>query len=131
MVQQCLFNIRRMKTFDVAPKNPQTFTDAQLRAFLSGCITTWNGNCTDSNRRALQRVVGLPNASSGANYLPSRTPTAPYVTGRPKRSRITNHPSHCLFTPLSSRRRGQYRCIKAGTERLKNSVYLRLFNWHH
>jgi hypothetical protein len=25
-----------------------------------------------------------------------------------------NHQSHCLFTPLSYRRRGQYRCIKAG-----------------
>jgi hypothetical protein len=36
-----------------------------------------------------------------------------------------NHPSHCLFTPLPSRRRGQYRCIKAGTERLKNSFYLK------
>jgi hypothetical protein len=36
-----------------------------------------------------------------------------------------NHPSHCLFTPLLSRRRGQYRCIKAGTERLKNSFYLK------
>ena len=29
-----------------------------------------------------------------------------------------NHPSHCLFTPLSSRRRSKYRCIKAGTELL-------------
>ena len=36
-----------------------------------------------------------------------------------------NHPSHCLFPPLSSRRQGQYRCIKAGTERLKNSFYLK------
>ena len=29
------------------------------------------------------------NASPGANYLPSRTPTAPDVTGRPKRSSRT------------------------------------------
>jgi hypothetical protein len=45
-----------------------------------------------------------------------------------------NELSHCLFTPLSSRRRGQYRCIKAGTGRLKNSFYLkaiRLLNRHH
>jgi hypothetical protein len=45
-----------------------------------------------------------------------------------------NHLSHSLFTPLSSRRRGQYRCIKAGTERLKNSFYLkatRQLNSHH
>ena len=36
-----------------------------------------------------------------------------------------NHLSYGLFTPLSSRRRGQYRCIKSGTERLKNSFYLK------
>jgi hypothetical protein len=44
------------------------------------------------------------------------------------------HPSHCLFTPLPSRRQGQYMCIKAATERLKNSFYLkaiRLLNSHH
>jgi hypothetical protein len=33
-----------------------------------------------------------------------------------------NHPSNCLFTPLPSRRHGQYRCIKAGPKRLKNSL---------
>ena len=45
-----------------------------------------------------------------------------------------NHRSHCLFTPLSSRRRGQYRCIKAGTERQKlffNLKAIRLLNSHH
>uniref|UniRef100_A0A8K9UZ52 C2H2-type domain-containing protein n=1 Tax=Oncorhynchus mykiss TaxID=8022 RepID=A0A8K9UZ52_ONCMY len=77
----------------------------------------------------------LHNASPGANYLPSKTPTPPDVTGKAiKIIKDNNHPSHCLFTPLSSRRRGQYRCIKAGTERLKNSFYLkaiRLLNSHH
>jgi hypothetical protein len=45
-----------------------------------------------------------------------------------------NHASHCMFTPLSSKRRGQYRFIETGTERLKNSFYLkaiRLLNNHH
>ena len=45
-----------------------------------------------------------------------------------------NHPSHSLFTLLSSRRHRQYRCIKAGTERVKNSFYLkaiRLLNSYH
>jgi hypothetical protein len=36
-----------------------------------------------------------------------------------------NHPSHCLFTSLSSRSQGQYRCIKAGTKSLKNSFCLK------
>ena len=45
-----------------------------------------------------------------------------------------NHPSHGLFTPLSFRWRGRYRCIKAGSERLKKRFYLkaiRLLNIHH
>ena len=41
----------------------------------------------------------------------------------------------CSFTSTKQRRRrDQYRCIKAGTERLKNSFYLktiRLLNSHH
>ena len=36
-----------------------------------------------------------------------------------------NHRNHCLFTLLPSRRQGQYRCIKAGAERLKNSFHLK------
>jgi hypothetical protein len=51
-----------------------------------------------------------------------------------KNIKDNNHPSHYLVTPLSSRRKGQYRSIKAGTKRLKNSFYLkaiRLFNSHH
>uniref|UniRef100_A0A4W5NS04 ADAM metallopeptidase with thrombospondin type 1 motif 2 n=1 Tax=Hucho hucho TaxID=62062 RepID=A0A4W5NS04_9TELE len=44
----------------------------------------------------------------------------------PKRSsRTSTNLSHGLFTPLSSRRRDQYRCIKAWAEILKNSLYLK------
>jgi hypothetical protein len=56
------------------------------------------------------------------------------MTSKAKKIIKDNHPSHYLFTPLPSRRRGQYRCIKAGTERLKNSFYLkaiRLLNSNH
>ena len=46
-----------------------------------------------------------------------------------------SHPSHSLITTLPSRRESQYRCIKAGTERLKNSFYLKaiisMLNSHH
>ena len=35
-----------------------------------------------------------------------------------------SHPSPGLFILLPSRRRRQYKCIKAGAERLKNSFYL-------
>jgi hypothetical protein len=46
--------------------------------------------------------------------------------------RRSNHPTS--MPNLTSRRRGQYRCIKAGTESLKNSFYLKaisLLNSHH
>jgi hypothetical protein len=36
-----------------------------------------------------------------------------------------NQPSHDLFTLLSSRRQGQYRCIKAGNKRLIDYVIVR------
>jgi hypothetical protein len=40
--------------------------------------------------------------SPAANYLPSRTPTAPIVTGRSKkRIKDNNHPSNWLLTPLT------------------------------
>ena len=132
--QQCLFNLRRLKKCGFSPKTLTNFYRCTIERILSGSITDWYGNCTSLNRKALQRVVRSAQLITGANYLPSRTPTPPNVTGRPKRSKDNNHRSHCLFTPLSSRRRGQYSCIKAGTERLKNSFHLkaiRLFNSPH
>ena len=75
-----------------------------------------------------QRIIG------GANYLPSRTPSANRCHRKTKKIiKDNNHASLCLFTPLPSRWRGQYRCIKVGTERLKNSFYLKpsLLNSHH
>ena len=118
--QQRLFNFRRLKKFDLAPK---TLTK----------LYRWYGNCTTHNIRALQRVM---RSAQRITKLPALQDT---YTTRCHRKAIkiikdNNHPSHCLFTPLPSRRRGQYRCIKAGTERLKNSFYLkaiRLLNSHH
>ena len=100
-----------------------------------GCITAWYGNYTARNCRALQRVV-----RSAQRIIEGKLPALQdtYITRFHRKAKKiikdNNHPSHCLFTPLSSRRRGQYWCIKAGTERLKNSFYLqaiRLLNSHH
>ena len=92
-------------------------------------------NCSTHNSTALQRVVRSAQHITGGN-LPALQDTYTTRCHREAKKIIkdNNHPSHCLFTPLSSRRRGQYRCIKAGTERLKNSFYLkaiRLLNSHH
>uniref|UniRef100_A0A8K9XHI6 Reverse transcriptase domain-containing protein n=1 Tax=Oncorhynchus mykiss TaxID=8022 RepID=A0A8K9XHI6_ONCMY len=134
-VQQHLFNLRRLKKFGLSPKAFTNFYRCTIESILSGCITPWYGNCSAHNRKALQRVVRSAQRITGGK-LPALQDT---YTTRCHRKAIKiikdkNHPSHCLFTPLSSRRRGQYRCIKAGTERLKNSFYLkaiRLLNSHH
>uniref|UniRef100_A0AAZ3NTU4 Alkylated DNA repair protein AlkB homologue 8 N-terminal domain-containing protein n=1 Tax=Oncorhynchus tshawytscha TaxID=74940 RepID=A0AAZ3NTU4_ONCTS len=135
--QQRLFNLRRLKKFGLSPKALTNFYRCTIESILSGCITAWYGNCSAQNRKALQRVVRSAQHITGGK-LPALQDT---YTTRCHRKAIkiikdNNHPSHCLFTPLSSRRRGQYRCIKAGTERLKNSFYLcltaiRLLNSHH
>ena len=79
-------------------------------------ITAWIGNCTAHNCKALQRVVrSAQRITSGK--LPALQDTYTTRCNRKAKKIIkdNNHPSHCLFNPLSSRRRGQYRCIKAGS----------------
>uniref|UniRef100_A0A8C8K827 Exosome RNA helicase MTR4 n=1 Tax=Oncorhynchus tshawytscha TaxID=74940 RepID=A0A8C8K827_ONCTS len=74
--------------------------DAQLRASCRAISPP--GTVTGPPATGLFRGwCGLPNASLGSHCLPSRTPTAP---DHRKAKRDINHPRHCLFTPLSSRR---------------------------
>uniref|UniRef100_A0AAZ3P044 MARVEL domain-containing protein n=1 Tax=Oncorhynchus tshawytscha TaxID=74940 RepID=A0AAZ3P044_ONCTS len=89
--QQRLFNLKRLKKCVVSSKTLRNVYRCTLESILSGCITAWYGNCTVLNRKSLQRVVrSTPqHITGGANYLPSRTPTAPNVTGTPKRSSRT------------------------------------------
>ena len=124
--QQNLYNLRRLKKFDLSPKTLTNFYRCTIESILSGCIIAWYDNCTAHNCRA-QHITGgkLPDLQVTYNTRCHR---------KTEKIKDNNHPSHCLFTPLSSRRRGQYRCIKAGTERLKNSFYLkaiRLLKSHH
>jgi hypothetical protein len=116
-VQQCLFNLRRLKKCGLSPKTLTNFYTCTIESILSGCITARNGNCTAHNRKALQRVVRSAQRITGGK-LPALQDT---YTTRCHRKAIkiimdNNHPSHCLFTPLPSRKRAQYRCIKAETE---------------
>uniref|UniRef100_A0AAZ3PLI8 Alkylated DNA repair protein AlkB homologue 8 N-terminal domain-containing protein n=1 Tax=Oncorhynchus tshawytscha TaxID=74940 RepID=A0AAZ3PLI8_ONCTS len=133
--QQRLFNLRRLKKFCLSPKALTNFYRCTIESILSGCITAWYGNCSAHNHKALQRVVRSAQRITGGKLLALQdTYTTRCHRKAIKIIKDNNHPSHCLFTPLSSRRRGQYRCIKAGTERLKNSFYLkaiRLLNSHH
>ena len=89
-------------------------------------MTVWPSTPpTQSSSRVLRRVVRSTQRITW-DKLPSLQDT--YTTWchrKAKKIKDNNHPSHCLFTSLSSRRQGQYMCIKAGTERLENSFYLK------
>jgi hypothetical protein len=118
--QQRLFNLRRLKKFGLSPKTFTNFYRCTIERILSGFITALYGNCPAPNCRALQRVVRSAQCITGG-ILPALHDTYSTRCHRKAKKIIknNNHPSHCLFTPLPSRRRGQYRCIKVGTERLK------------
>ena len=126
-VQQSLFNLRRLKKCVLSPKAFTNFYRCTNESLLLGCLSSWYGNCTGHNRKALQRTVRSAQRITGGK-LPALqdTYTSQHLRKAKKIIKDNNHPSHYhLFTPLPSRRRGQYRCIKAGTERLKNSFYLK------
>jgi hypothetical protein len=89
--QQRLFNLKRLKKCGLSChlKPSQTFTDAQLRASYQAVSPPCMATAPPTTARLSRRWCGLHNSSPGANYLPSRTPAAPDVTGRPKGSSRT------------------------------------------
>ena len=115
--QQCPSNLRMLKKFGLSPKTLTSFYRCTIKSILSGCITAWYGNCTALNCKALHRVVQSAQRITRGK-LPALHGT--YSTRCHKKDKKiikdNNHLNYCLFTPLPSRRRGQYRCIKAGTE---------------
>jgi gmma-aminobutyric acid receptor subunit gamma len=57
--QQRLFPFRRQNTFGIGPQILKTVYSCTIESILTGCITTWYGNCSASDRKALQRVVRM------------------------------------------------------------------------
>ncbi|CDQ79082.1 unnamed protein product [Oncorhynchus mykiss] len=83
------------------------FYRCTIESILSGCITAWYGNCSAHNRKPLQRVVRSAQRITGGK-LPALQDTYTIRCHRKAKKIIKddNNPSHCLFTSLSSRRRG-------------------------
>ncbi|KAM9432320.1 uncharacterized protein ACWYII_016486 [Salvelinus alpinus] len=107
-VHQRQFNLRRLKKFGLSSKTLTNFYRCTIESVLSGCITAWYGNCSALNRKALQRVVRSAQCITGGK-LPALQDTYNTRCHRKANKIIkdNNHPSHCLFTLLSSRRRGK------------------------
>ena len=74
--RQSLFPLRRLKRFDMGPQILKRFYSCTIESILTGCITTWYGNCSASDHKALQR---------GQSFLPSMTYILGGVRGRPKK----------------------------------------------
>lgn len=128
--QQRLFFLRRLKRFGMSPRILRTFYHCAIESILTGCITTWYGNSTAYNCKALQRVVRCSERIIGGE-LPSLQDIYRKRCLR-KAGRIikdSSHPSHKLFRLLPSGRR--FCSIRSRTSRLRDSFFhqaIRLLN---
>jgi hypothetical protein len=63
---QCLFPLRRLKRFGMGPQILKKLYSCTIESILTGCITACYGNCSASDRKALQRVVRTAQYVTGA-----------------------------------------------------------------
>ena len=120
--RQNLFPLRRLKRFGMGPQILKRFYSCTIESILTGCITAWYGNCSASDRKALQRVVRTAQYITGAK-LPA---IQDLYTRRCQRKALkivkdSSHPSHRLFSLLPHGKR--YRSAKSRSKRLLNSFY--------
>ncbi|KAK6306453.1 hypothetical protein J4Q44_G00233780 [Coregonus suidteri] len=93
-----------------------------IESILTGCITAWYGNCTASDRKALQRVVHTAQYITGAK-LPAIQDLYTRWCQRKAQKIVkdSSHPGHRLFSLLPQSK--QYQSSKSRSKRLLNSFY--------
>jgi hypothetical protein len=64
--QQSLLPLRKLKRIGMGPEILKRFYSCNIESILTGCITAWYGNCSASDRKALQRVVRMAQYITGA-----------------------------------------------------------------
>ena len=106
----------------MGPQILKRFYSCNIESILTDCITAWYGNCSASDRKALQRVVRTAQYITGAK-LPA---IQDLYTRRCQRKALkivkdSSHPSHRLFSLLPHGKR--YRSAKCWIKRLLNSFY--------
>ncbi|XP_051564677.1 pleckstrin homology domain-containing family M member 3 isoform X2 [Myxocyprinus asiaticus] len=99
--QQRLYFLRKLRKAHLSPHILLNFYHCTIESILTNSITVWNGNCTISDQKALQRVVKTAQYITGVQ-LPSIKDIHHKRCLRRVRSIIkdTSHPNHGLFTPL-------------------------------
>jgi hypothetical protein len=114
----------------MGPQILKRFYSCNIESILAGCIAAWYGNCSASDRKALQRVVRTAHYITGAKLSAIQD----LYTRRCQRKALKivkdpSHPSHRMFSLLPHGKR--YRSAKSRTKRLLNSFYsqaIRLLN---
>ena len=66
MARQNLFPLRRLTRFGMGPQILKRFYSCTIESILTSCITAWYGNCSASNRKALQSIVRTAQYITGA-----------------------------------------------------------------
>ena len=104
----------------MGPEILKRFYSCNIESILTGYINAWYGNCSASDRKALQRVVRTAQYITGAN-LPA---IQDLYTRRCQRKALksvkdSSHPSHRLFSLLLHGKR--YPSAKSRTKRLLNN----------
>ena len=128
--RQNLFLLNRLKRFGISPQILKRFYSCTIESILTGCITAWYGNCSASDRKALQRVVRTSQYITGAKVPAIQD----LYTRRCQRKALkivknSSHSSHRLFSLLLYGKR--FRRTKFRTKMLLNSFYpqvIRLLN---
>ena len=115
-------------------KLSQNFTDAQLRASCRAVSPPGMATAPPTTAGLSRGWCFRHNASPGANYLSFRTPRAPDVTGRPKRSKGQQPPEPLPVHPATIQKARTLQVHQSWDRETENSFYLkaiRLLNSHH
>uniref|UniRef100_A0A3Q3JQD9 Reverse transcriptase domain-containing protein n=1 Tax=Monopterus albus TaxID=43700 RepID=A0A3Q3JQD9_MONAL len=120
--QQRLYFLRVLRKHQFSQKLLVSFYRCSIESILTYCICVWFASCTVAERKALQRIITTAQEITGCS-LPSLEEL--YKSRCLKKAQKiwedSSHPGHHLMEMLPSGRR--FRCLKARTNRLKNSFY--------
>jgi hypothetical protein len=128
--RQNLFPLRRLKIFGMGLLIHKRFYSCTIESILTGSITVWYGNCSASDRKALQRVVRTSQYIAGSKLPAIQDLYTRRCQGKAlKMVKDSSYPSHRLFSLLYHGKR--YQSAKSRSKRLLNSFYpqaIRLLN---
>ncbi|TWW56974.1 RNA-directed DNA polymerase from mobile element jockey [Takifugu flavidus] len=119
---QRLFFLRTLKKHHLSSGVLVNFYRCTIESILTSCVMVWYGNCSASDRKALQKVVKTAQRIAGAS-LPSVEDIYRRRCHRraKKVSKDSCHPAHGLFTLMPSGKR--YRSLRTKTTRFRNSFF--------